>query len=158
MGDAAKTFLAEDNKALVGKLAGDKGEELSGEIISDITKPSDLKGKKLPEETPCYVLLKPAADRLCLISWLPEYSNVKLKMKCSTFKASVLDHVKTLFPEIGIIVQREVCDEDDFTDDLTEENKVSEAGYAVAVAPKPAATGGFKPPAGAFALPGMGPR
>ena len=62
--DAMKALLTGENQAVVGKLAGDKGEELDGELLSDITKVSDLKGKKLPEEYPCYVILKADAKRL----------------------------------------------------------------------------------------------
>jgi len=151
--EAVKTVLAEENKAVLGKLTGEKNEELAGEVLSDIEKVSSLKGEKLPAETPCYVLMKPAADRLCLISWLPEFTPVKLRMKCSTFKASVIDQIKELAPDISSIVQAEVTCEDDLEDNLSDEKKTSGGdggGYAPAAAPK------FRPPVGGFALPGMG--
>lgn len=156
--DAVKTLLAEEGKAVLGRLAGDKNEELSGEVLSDITSPSALKGK-LPAEEPSYVIWKAAPTRLLLISWLPEFTPVKLRMKCSTFKASVIDLVKELAPEIEDIRTTEITDQDDITDELAEERapKGESAGGTGGYDGSPKAAPKWKPPAGGFALPGMGP-
>jgi len=168
--DAMKELLAGENKCVVGKLAGDKGEELAGELLSDIAKVSDLKGKKLPEDVPCYVILKADATRLVLISWLPEYCPVKLRMKCSTFKASVIDHIKELCPDIETIQQAETSEEDDLEDRLTDAKKAPPGGMGMGMGggkggyqepPKEEeggkSPGGWKPPPGAMRMPGMPP-
>lgn len=148
--DAVKALMSEPGTAVVGKLAGAKGEELSGEALSDISSPSALKGK-LPEDDPCYVLVKISAERLLLISWLPENSSVKPRMKISTFKSSVVDLVKEL-TSIGDVKASEISFEEMLTDDLGAAPERDEA----ADAPSPTRKHGGPPP-GAVAMPGMGP-
>jgi hypothetical protein len=149
------TLQSEEKVALLGQLCGDKSEELSGEILDDIEKPSDLKGGKLPQDHPVYVIMKKTESRWLLISWQPENAPIKIRMKGSTFKASVLELLKEALPGDAEIVTTECQDEDDLEDDLGEPRKASEGGEApgAAAAPK---TGGYKPPFGGMAMPGMG--
>lgn len=156
--EGVPVVLAEDGKALLCKLAGPKNEELSGEVLDEVSAPTALKGR-LPDEEPCYVLMRMAAaaedapKRLLLISWLPDNSAVKLKMKCSTFKASVMQQVRGLAPDVAGLAQAEVTCEDDLTDDLG-----VAAAPAEAAAEEESAPARRGPPPGAFALPGMGGR
>lgn len=169
--DAVKTLVDEKDKAVVAKLTGDKSEEVDGEVLSNIAKVSDLQGGKLPAEVPCYVLFRPAvedgkAKRLLVVTWLPEYSAVKLRMKLSTFKASLLEQVKELAPDVENIIQSEVTCDEDLTDDLAAEKKsvsTTGGGYNASAVPKPSAVPKFglpgmmggKPPPGAVKMPGM---
>lgn len=149
--EAVKVFKeTEEGKAVLARLVGDTNEELDGKVLDDVTSPPSLKGK-LPPAEPCYVLFKLSPTRLLFISWLPEGTPVKLRMKCSTFKASVLDHVKEVLPEFESISRSEITDEDDLTEDLGKQSAASEETEAASA--KPA----FKPPGG-YALPGMGVR
>lgn len=146
--DAVAAFMSGDGKAVIGKLVGPKGEDLSGEIMDGIASPVSLKGK-LADDVPCYVLLKLSAEKLLLISWLPENSSVKPRMKMSTFKSSVIDLVKEL-TSITTVATSEVQGEDWLTDDLGSAPVREEVEAAAA----PKKHGG--PPPGAVAMPGMG--
>lgn len=146
--DAVKALMSGDGNAVIGKLVGAKGEDLSGEVMAGIASPSGLKGK-LADDVPCYVLLKLSAEKLLLISWLPENSPVKPRMKMSTFKSSVISLVKEL-TSITTVATSEVQGEDWLTDDLGSAPAREEE--EVGAAPKK--HGG--PPPGAVAMPGMG--
>lgn len=148
--DAIKLLMNEDGKAVIGKLAGDKGEELSGQSLADIPTPSALKGK-LPDDDPCYVLVKISAEKILLISWLPENSSVKPRMKLSTFKSSVVELIKEL-TSVADVKAAEISFEEMLTDDLGVASAKDEAADA---APAPEKKHGGPPP-GAVAMPGMG--
>jgi len=140
--------------AVVAKLEGAKREEVSGELLSDAGRPSQLKGR-LPTNEPCYVILQPDERRLVLISWLPEDVPAKIKMTASTFKRSVVQMLEQRLPEGGKLRKVEVTEEDDLTDDILDEPVQEEAAAEAAAAPAPKKA--FKPPVGGFALPGLGP-
>lgn len=152
---AAERLRAPKGVGVLGRLAGPKGEELSGEVLEGVSAPSQLKGR-LPAEEPCYVLLRLAAeaDGLLLLSWLPDGAPVKAKMKCSTFKASVLSLAKEL-TGVERMVQKEINDEDDLSDDLANPPAAGASSVEAGAKATPA-PGGFRPPAGAMPLPGMG--
>merc|ERR1740121_3174219 len=149
---AVRQLVAEEGGAVLGRLAGAKGEELDGEVLDGVSRPSQLKGR-LPAEEPCYVLLRLATEAkgLLLLSWLPDGAAVKAKMKCSTFKASVLSLARDL-AEVDRVAQKEINDEDDLVDELASppapQSAATEAG-----APAMPGMGG---PPGGFKLPGMG--
>merc|ERR1719310_2643152 len=44
--DALKKFLEEEGKAVVARLSGEKNEDLSGEVMDDVSAPSKLKGNR----------------------------------------------------------------------------------------------------------------
>mmetsp|Transcript_99506 Transcript_99506/g.285840 ORF Transcript_99506/g.285840 Transcript_99506/m.285840 type:complete len:357 (-) Transcript_99506:9-1079(-) len=136
--------------ALLGRLAGANGESLSGEVLESVATAADLRGK-LPADVPCYVIISSEASAL-LMSWLPDGAPAKLRMKCSTFKASVLQLVRKAAGERPVAVA-EVTDEDDLSEELFARTSSAPPPDAPAVAKAP---GGFKPPVGGFALPGMG--
>jgi len=157
--DAVAKLVSESGKAVVAKLCGAKSEAISGEVIDGVNAPSDLKGK-LPADTPAYVLLRVAETRVLVISWLPEYASVKLKMKCSTFKASVMDTVKDM-TKLSETSNAEVTSEEDLVDSLAdkEDKAAAEARPSKKLPPGAVAMPGMgmgKPPPGAVALPGMG--
>eukprot|EP00405_Crypthecodinium_cohnii_P042651 CAMPEP_0206554440 /NCGR_PEP_ID=MMETSP0325_2-20121206/17191_1 /ASSEMBLY_ACC=CAM_ASM_000347 /TAXON_ID=2866 /ORGANISM="Crypthecodinium cohnii, Strain Seligo" /LENGTH=350 /DNA_ID=CAMNT_0054054533 /DNA_START=286 /DNA_END=1338 /DNA_ORIENTATION=- len=143
----------EGEKACVAKIEGDKTTTLTGSVLEGISKPSDLKGK-LPDDQPCYVLLKnsEAEGRLVLVSWLPDNVAARARMKFSSFKASVVSMVKS---ETGAdkLATSEVTDQDDLTDDIGVQVEHGE-NESPSTEDKPKT--GFKPPVGGFALPGMG--
>lgn len=155
---AIERLLAEDEKAVLATLVGPKREELSGEVLDGVARPSQLSGR-LPAEEPCYVVTRPEASKLLLVTWLPEGSSARVKMACSTFKKSVLELLAARAAG-ATVLQAEVCEEQDLTDDLgLKPEPLAAEGEAEQGQPaaKPA---GFKPPPGAFggfALPGMGP-
>mmetsp|Transcript_104988 Transcript_104988/g.293028 ORF Transcript_104988/g.293028 Transcript_104988/m.293028 type:complete len:371 (-) Transcript_104988:80-1192(-) len=153
---ALRQLVAEEAGAVIGHLAGAKGEELDGEVLEGVSRPSQLKGR-LPAEEPCYVLLRLATEAkgLLLISWLPDGAAVKAKMKCSTFKASVLSLARDL-AEVERVAQKEINDEDDLVDELASPPTAEAGASAEADAPAAPAPGGFRPPPGAVAMPGMG--
>jgi len=152
--EAVKTMMAEEGKAVLGRLCGDKNEELSGEVLG-ASKPSELKGK-LPKEEPCYALTNLKDKRVLLMTWLPEDAPGRLRMKCATFKASIVDHLKTAFADsIDSIALAEITEEDDLEDNLGEEKAAG--GYPDEdTNTAPAAKPKFKPPCGGFKMPGMG--
>lgn len=161
--EAMKDFLVSENKALKAMLTGDKGEELSGEVIDDVASPSGLKGK-LPGNDSCFVIMKKEASKILFITWQPDDVPIKQKMKASTFKASVLDLVKEYLrsptPEGEQETEPEILtaganDEDELNDEMgNPRRKVTAEDLAEPQAPKP--TGGYKPPCGGIAMPGMG--
>lgn len=130
------------------------GEDLDGEVLEGAALPSELKGR-LPNEEPCYVL-QPlrSGDGLLLISWLPEFSEVRKRMKCSTFKASLLAQVRKALGD-RFVAQAEVTAEDDLEDKLADAAPTSPSAAAEEEQMAPAPTGP-KPPPGGVALPGMG--
>mmetsp|Transcript_90446 Transcript_90446/g.260599 ORF Transcript_90446/g.260599 Transcript_90446/m.260599 type:complete len:357 (-) Transcript_90446:43-1113(-) len=138
--------------ALLGRLAGPGGENLGGEVLESVATPMDLRGR-LPTDAPCYVIMSSSDQRLLMMSWLPDGAPAKLRMKCSTFKASVVQLVRSAAGESPVAVA-EITDEDD----LAEELFARASSSPPAPAPGAKARGGFKPPVGGFALPGMGPR
>jgi hydroxymethylpyrimidine/phosphomethylpyrimidine kinase len=150
--EAMKTFLDSENKAVVAKLTGAKSEDLSGEIFDDISAPTALKGK-LPNDTACFVLVKKEAPKVLFLMWQPEDVPVKMRMKASTFKASVMDCVKELLPDAELLTAN-ATEEDDLNDEMGNPRKVTMEETQAEAAPKP--TGGFKPPVGGYSLPGMG--
>lgn len=150
--EAMKTFMESEGKAVVAKLTGEKSEDLSGEIFDDIATPSALKGK-LPSDQACFVLIKKEAPKIVFLTWQPEDVPIKLRMKASTFKASVMDAVKELLPDAELLTAN-ATDEDELVDEMGNPRKVT-AEETQVEAPKPT-TGGYKPPVGGFALPGMG--
>mmetsp|Transcript_13872 Transcript_13872/g.20458 ORF Transcript_13872/g.20458 Transcript_13872/m.20458 type:complete len:249 (-) Transcript_13872:131-877(-) len=146
--ESLKSMLSNSNATVVAKLEGDKGEDLVGELLEGAA-PSSLKGK-LPSDTPCYVFSLAGEDILA-ISWLPDGSPAKARMKFSTFKGSVMDLVKAASNSKELLTA-ECTEEDDLVDDLGTKSKArSQAAPAPGGAGKPA---GWKPP-GAMALPGM---
>lgn len=149
--DAVSRLLAEERKAVLAKLTGSKGEELIGEILDDVGGPPDLRGK-LPGDEPCYAILLPSETQFFLISWLPDGAGAKQKMKCSTFKASVLDTVKGLMGA-RTVVHKEISDPDDLDNCFVQASSAEAADETDA---KPASDGPRRPPGG-FALPGIGP-
>jgi len=152
--DAFGRLLAEEGKVVLARLSGSSGEELSGEVMEETASlPSQLRGR-LPEEEPCYVLIRPNEASCLMISWLPEFSAVKKKMKCSTFKASVVDTIRQRLGDRKLL-QAEVSCNDDLEDNLADPPAEQPEGDAAAAQAEPAPTGP-KPPPGAFALPGMG--
>jgi hypothetical protein len=154
--EAVKLCLAEEKKAVVGKLVGPKGEELSGEVLDDVEAPSLLKGR-IPSAEPCYIVMRATEGRLLLLSWLPEDSPAKLKMRCSTFKSSVLDVIKGLAgPDVRVIATQ-ASEEADLVDSLVAPPAAAAPGEAAEEASEGGGSGSkFKPPPGAMALPGMG--
>jgi len=117
--EAFGRLLAEEGRTVLARLSGPSGEELSGEVMEEnVSLPSQLRGR-LPEEDPCYVLLRPSEAHCLLISWLPEFSAVKKKMKCSTFKASVVDNLRQRLGDRKL-VQAEVSCNDDLEDSLAD--------------------------------------
>lgn len=155
--DAMRQLKEEQGKAVLAKLDGAKGEEVSGETLDGISTPTDLKGK-LPAEEPRYVVMRPAEGRVLLISWLPDNAPAKMKMKCSTFKSSVLELVKELLPDLAVN-SVEVSEEDDLTDSLADAPATKGSGEEAAAEASAGPVGaGFRPPPGAMALPGMGGR
>jgi hypothetical protein len=152
--EALGRLLTEEGRAVLARLAGSSGEELSGEVMEEqITLPSQLRGR-LPNEDPCYVLLRPTEAHCLLISWLPEFAAPKNKMKCSTFKASVVDTLRQRLGDRKLLLAEVSCN-DDLEDDLADPPAEQPAGDATAVEATPAPSGP-KPPPGAMALPGMG--
>lgn len=148
---AAKAMMDSNNKAVLGRLEGPKGEDLGGEVLEGVGAVSSLKGK-LPADAPAYVLMK-AHGELLLLSWLPENCPVKPRMKLSTFKRPVVEEIRKLFPSQNKVLQAEVSLEDWLTDDVGEPAKESEA----AAAPKKPAAGYGVPMPGAVKMPGMPP-
>jgi len=139
--------------AVIATLAS---EELHGDLLElSSSGPSALKGK-LPSE-PCFALMRGKGDQLLFMTWLPDGATVKQKMKTSTFKASVLDHVKSCTDLELILV--EASEDDDLDDSLLESGKAAEASPAPApmVEAMRSPVTGPKPPAGAVALPGLSP-
>eukprot|EP00929_Paragymnodinium_shiwhaense_P111630 TRINITY_DN79974_c0_g1_i1.p1 TRINITY_DN79974_c0_g1~~TRINITY_DN79974_c0_g1_i1.p1 ORF type:complete len:375 (-),score=125.92 TRINITY_DN79974_c0_g1_i1:212-1336(-) len=156
--EAMKKLLEEDSKAVVARLTGATSEELSGEVLDDVSAPSKLKGNRLPAAEPCYVVLRPKEGHILLISWLPDNAAAKMKMKCSTFKSSVSDVIKEAIGDAKFATV-ELSDEDELEDCLAEDPFKEKASQAAE--PKPGGYGGgppagFRPPMGGFALPGMG--
>lgn len=154
--DALKAILDEEGKAVLGRFTGDKSEELGGDILEGVSTPSQFKGK-FPEREPCYAVVRatPVGDnkRLLLLSWLPEDAPIKMKMRCSTFKASVLAAIKERAgPEVSVI-QSEVNDNGDLLDSLASPAAVAEQPLKQEAAAAP--SGVKKPPPGAVAMPGM---
>lgn len=150
--EAMAQLSAEGGKAVIARLAGPKSEELAGELLESVGSPAQLKGR-LPTDEPCYVIMRLSEEKTLLFTWLPEGAPARLRMKCSTFKASVVQLAKD-FCKVSAVATAEVCDEDDLTEDLgAAAAPAAEEASAPAAGPKP---GGFKPPVGGFALPGMG--
>lgn len=151
--EAMATMFAEEGKAVLGKLCGDNNESLSGEII-DAATPTALKGK-LPKDEACYVIVR-KEKHFVVITWLPEDCHVKKRMKCATFKKSLTDILKREYPEeVATTAGAECTEDDDLTDDVLEQK--SSGGYSGdAASGASAKPGGFKPPFGGMAMPGMG--
>jgi hypothetical protein len=142
----------ENGKVLVAKLAGATGEELCGEVL-DAESPEGLKGGRLPDNEPCYVVFRLGQIRIVIINWMPDNMPVKIKMKCSTFKSSVIELIKDANVEFTVNVAS-ASDEDDLTEALLE--PPAEKGEEEEVAPVQEKPKGFRPPPGAMAMPGMG--
>lgn len=156
--DAIRQLLTDDGKAVVGRLAGDKLEDLDGQVLDGVPatgSPTALRGGKLPAEEPAYVLFRPKEGRVLLISWLPDNAKAKMKMKFSTFKASVVDLIKSAAPE-HTVATVEVSEEDELTDSLKSVEPAAAKVAAMAAAASAPKAGGFRPPPGAVAMPGMG--
>lgn len=166
---AVQDFLALDHprsNAVIAKIK-DGTEEIVGEQLTDAAAPSQLKGK-LPEADPCYILMSGDEKRLFLLSWIPPLSSAKKKMKCSTLKGSLLAAIQGLVGDLKV-VQAEVFDEDDLTDDVRsdslkkdEEKGAGGGGYGGPPGGMPMpgmgkGAGGYGGPPGGFKLPGMGP-
>jgi hypothetical protein len=146
---------------VIAKLTGPKREQLSGEVISEVGGPLQLKGR-MPSDESCYVIIKIAADRLVLVSWLPEGTPPRVKMSVSTFKKSVLQLLQGKFSQ-GSVGAAEITAEDELTEDMgkkrSEEDLAKEKAEeerAAAAAGQAPEKKGFRPPVGGFALPGMG--
>lgn len=155
--------------ALLAHLRGTTGEELHGELLEDVAGPTQLKGK-LPSTEPCYAILPlHGGPGMLLISWLPEGAEVKRKMKCSTFKASVLEQVRERLSGAPV-ARSEITSEEDLDDSMAdaaaaaaaaEQAEASSAADALPAAPKRPVGGVALPgmggkPVGGIALPGMG--
>lgn len=158
---AIETLLSAQGDVAV--LAELQGESVTAEVLTGISTTSSLKGR-LPSR-PSYVILRAPNEEakptpsFIFLSWLPDNAEVKARMKCSTFKASVVDRVRELVGSNSSISLAEVNDEDELVDGLGTNGSsmiVDESSASPAKAP-PRGYGGIKPPAGAFALPGMGP-
>lgn len=162
---ALKTILEEEGKAVLARLVGDKNESLGGEVLEGTALPSQLKGK-IPAWEPCYAVLRatpvPAEDgsgdlakRLLLISWLPPSATVVMKMRCSTFKASIVAAIKDRAGAGVAVLQSEVNGDADLVDELASPAApvAEEPAHQDALAAPPG--GGRKPPPGAVAMPGM---
>eukprot|EP00933_Yihiella_yeosuensis_P010097 TRINITY_DN11635_c0_g1_i1.p1 TRINITY_DN11635_c0_g1~~TRINITY_DN11635_c0_g1_i1.p1 ORF type:complete len:561 (-),score=166.50 TRINITY_DN11635_c0_g1_i1:143-1744(-) len=169
--------------AVCAQLSGEKGEEVTAEVLESVASVSGLRGR-LPIEKPCYAVIRRSVSNsggqgkaeesegdateteskpqeLLFISWLPENSEVKARMKCSTFKASVVDRIKELAGRSLVMPLSEVTCEEELTDKLGESVPASNAEAETESAPKAAPPtgsgyGAGRPPPGAFALPGMG--
>jgi len=148
--------------AVLGKLVGDTSEELEGEIISDVSDTAKLKGR-LPEAEPCYVLLhgRGASDggegqeRMLLVCWAPEGVPVKLRMKVSTFKASVMELIKDLAPKHALHEMQATCDEDLDEAPPPPAAEEKEDGEAAGDGDGDEQPKKWKPPVGGMALPGL---
>lgn len=144
--DSMKRFLEKtEGSAVIAKL---DSEELGAELI-EAASISSLRGK-LPAE-PCFVVTAGEGNRLVFITWLPEGVAVKQKMKTSTFKASVVENVRSFAGDMEVSMA-EAGDDDDLEDDLGAPRAV----VSEEASPVPKATGP-RPPAGGIALPGFGP-
>lgn len=155
--EAMAKLLAEKDKAVLAKLTGPKREELSGELMDGVAAVSQLRGR-LPQEEPCYVVLRPAEQRLLLLTWIPEGIPPRMKMTVSTFKKSVVQILEGKLPGCHV-ARAELTEESDLVDELAAEPAPAEAAAAeepgAAAAPSPKRA--FKPPVGGFQLPGLGP-
>eukprot|EP00930_Biecheleria_cincta_P063173 TRINITY_DN48676_c0_g1_i1.p1 TRINITY_DN48676_c0_g1~~TRINITY_DN48676_c0_g1_i1.p1 ORF type:complete len:497 (-),score=136.82 TRINITY_DN48676_c0_g1_i1:128-1618(-) len=147
--------------AVLAQLEGPSGEEIAGQVLEDVGDPGDLKGK-LPADKPGYVVLPVQAGaeengrKLLMLSWTPDDSPVKARMKSSTFKASVVDHLRRLGGETELIFA-EATSEDELTSALSKpEPAAAEATPDTSASPAKAAAEGPRRPAGGMALPGMG--
>jgi len=153
--DAVRCIFTAPGMAALGKLGGPNGEELSGESLEDVASPPQLSGR-LPSDEPCYVIMRGQEDGLLLLSWLPEGVPAKKKMRCSTFKASVLEKIGSLAGDCSI-AQAEVTAEDELVEGLGSGSAATgdQAESAPSASPAASAAAGGKP-FGGFALPGMG--
>lgn len=151
--EAMAALVGGSDKAVLASLSGASGEELSGEVLDGVPAPPALRGHPRLQGEPRYVVAGAGPDRLVVISWLPEGAPVKLKMRYSTFKASLLQVVKEAAGGKAVVAA-EVSEADDLTEGLgaAAPEAPEDAPSAADVAKPP---GGFKPPAGGFRLPGM---
>lgn len=142
--------------ALLAHLRGTTGEELHGELLEDVAGPTQLRGK-LPSTEPCYAILPlHGGPGMLLISWLPEAAEVKRKMKCSTFKASVLEQVRERLSGAPV-ARSEISSEEDLDDSTADAAAAAAAAeQAEASAAADALPAAPKRPVGGVALPGMG--
>jgi len=149
--EALQAVISTPGKAVFGKLVGEKLETLSGSLLDAATL-QELRGQ-LPETTPCYVIA-PVGEVLLVATWLPDGSSVKPRMKCSTFKSSVVDLVKKAAGSRSVVTAQ-LSDKDDLVEELAKAKPVSTEDKPRMAAAEPKKIGGFKPPPGGFKLPGM---
>lgn len=182
--EALTLLLAEtSNPSAVLAKAGEKGQ-LEGETLQGVEGPSDLRGR-LSAEQPLYVLL-PASGNLVVMTWLPDNAPVKKRMLTSTFRSSVVDHIRAIATG-WTVTTAEASSEEELDDSLIEtaskhgdNNSMVQVDQVLPGAASPGADAGSappsevvpsdtsvdrapvpsgtdaKPPPGAVALPGMG--
>lgn len=116
--ESFKTALAEaladgSDKAVMAKLGGEDGKDLTGEVLSGVAKPSALKGK-LPADEACWIVLRRAGDKVLLLLWVPEESDDEAT---ALFKKFLTEHLREQNSKFEVVVEA-ATEEDELKDEL----------------------------------------
>jgi len=155
---SVKAPIAEEWKKNFSKLAQGfysivrlRGNELDGPFESGLQKTSDVKGKLTD---PAYLVWHKDEKQVAFLLWTPDVSAKEArvaKMSLTSFKSNFLQELKYLLPEKEIVTAEAHEDEDlDNLEFHSNESAQAQTKAAPEGAPK------WTPPAGGFALPGMG--